>query len=670
MPADVVALGAQPFDTWDNGLLALCESIRDHQRLRAVLVRLERTAERQSVTVEDLCALMLSTPPGARARAEADDAPTPPPPATPETSRLKDAYDRASEAAEAPLRRREEKARAAFGPDDPRRMLVDTIWGLHATALVDASDRLGAADPFCRLGARLALWFKSGPVGPWMGVPLGEDVSGIWDLAARLLPLARAEGEAGQAALSLLRLALGHERLDHVEAASSLNALLAKAEGMAAKVLCLSLMAAMLSDCTDEGQLSAQEFDRVLARTIWRWRREAEADQGATGSLLEWFGRGRRPLLLPDLSDAIESLAYRLDDWPEDSPAQLPSVLAKLLVNVGPTAWADGQLPFVFGGEWEPERAFPAQMASSLPEAHDLLRLLSLRSGDWREGGEFAAAFWGDPSYALADTMYLRTAATNALSRGDPALADMLLGGWLLTRLAAGLAVPYPADIARTIRSIPSEERVSTRAVLGLLQAECVSAPAPARHLAGLLSYLPPLPPATPPDPEAELRLHLTEPSWEALSTEERRGLLESECVFRDWRRLALEEVRARGPAVLLTPWAKLFESLLRRALRRAHRDLWPRVHDRTTLGHLVDLTKHAWDIAASEGWPDDDPRRRHLVGEPALGMLEELNAANRRVKHPGETPPDWPEVAAFRARLLYGGVLRRALEAAGPPVG
>jgi hypothetical protein len=369
------------------------------------------------------------------------------------------------------------------------------------------------------------------------------------------------------------------------------------------------------------------------------------------------------------MSCAIEAMAYRLEDWPEDSPARLPAAPADLLVRVGPSAWPDGQLPLVFAQcDRGVESALPGHLASRLPEAHDLLRLLSLRSGDWSDaGGEFGAGFRGDPAGGDDRTMDLRTACTNALARGDLALADMLLGGWLLARLAAGQAVPHPADVARTLRGIPAEERVSTLAVLGLLVAESGAASAASRQLAGLTTYLPPVPPFAPPDAEAELREHLTEASFAALSAEEARRLLESERLFRDLRRLGPGEAATRGPAVLLTPWAALFETLLRRALRRAHKDLLPQVHDPTTLGTLVPLMVRAWQLAEAEAWSDHDPRRPRLVGEPVLGMLLDLNAANCRVKHPDGTPPGWREVATFRSRLIYGGALQRVLEAAGP---
>jgi hypothetical protein len=77
VPTHIVALDKHPYDTWDKGLAALSDAIADRQRLPAVLGRLERMAERQGVTAEDLYALLLTTPPSAPKEPEAAEPPGP-----------------------------------------------------------------------------------------------------------------------------------------------------------------------------------------------------------------------------------------------------------------------------------------------------------------------------------------------------------------------------------------------------------------------------------------------------------------------------------------------------------------------------------------------------------------------------------------------------------------
>ena len=128
---------AEPYATWDEGILEVCSSMADRHRMPAVLQRLERTAERLALSAEDLCILALVSPVNAPVQlvrpgpteALIKTGPDQPKLMTEWGLRLTAAAD----AAVAPLRAREEKAEAAFGPSDPRRILANTLWGVVAS---------------------------------------------------------------------------------------------------------------------------------------------------------------------------------------------------------------------------------------------------------------------------------------------------------------------------------------------------------------------------------------------------------------------------------------------------------------------------------------------------------------------------------------------------------
>lgn len=682
MTADIVSLAPEPYATWNDGLLAVCEAMGDRHRLPSVLRRLERTAERLKITSEDLCALALTMPVGAPAEPVAASKAAAPKSlatgtvASPQApSDWGDRLRAGLNAIEAPIRAREQEAEAAFASDDPRRILADTLWGVVATVFVEASDRLGAADPFRRLGARLGLWFFPSSVRRWMGVHLGEDTQGIEAMLRRLLTRFTPEDEPGHAALRLLRITAQVETLPH--SAEGIDVLLdigQAIEGRAARVLQDSLLLAMMDAVGWDQRQALNRADVQLAISLLnRPNEESDAGLGPTASLPAWLREQRHAVLLPDLAWFLPDICFHLTEWPEGKPPEVLEVVVRMLGEQGFAVFPQGPLPLTFYRQFEQRLELPARLADALPEAHDLLRLLSLRDSDWSEaGGEFDPAFWGDPLRPDDGVMDLRTACERAIRRGDPALADMLIGGWLLHALLGGRrALPQVPDIARMIRCIPADDRVSVNAALGLGMAEMTADAEAQRRLSHLLSYLPPILAHEPFEPEADLRAHLGEEQWGWLSLSEQRVLLENERLFRDWRRLRPEDADARGPAKLLPHWAAVFEPLIRRALRRCDRRLALTIHDRMTLGESLNVMWKALNMAYDEQWPEADPRRRHLIGEDWLVMLKDLNRANTQWgKHlAGEgSAPAWHEVAALRSRVIFGGALRRCLEAAGKP--
>lgn len=676
MLTNVVPLAAEPYTTWDEGILALCEAVSDHHRLPAVLRRLERTAEHLTLTAEDLCILALVSPLDVSAE---DPEPVADPAEQPaqhqQSSEMYELYARLRnkifEATETPIRRREKAALSAFGPDDPRRILSDTIWGIVAAGLAHVSDRLAERDPFMRLARRLGLWFAPASGARWMGVKLG-DVSGVLALLERLVRGSKPASEDDALAHELLMMAVGKSRIPSGAEAGQLLCEILNARRSFLPTLFAAILMARLESLDWQDSDEVRDLDGLLADLLEHdpsW--SDDSFDGSTGSIPVWLQRGRKPFLLPDVSHTLSALSAALSDWTKTGPRTLKA-LVRLIERAGPSSLPQGPFPLNFFGGWDKDQNLPADLAEPLPEAHDLMRLLSLRDGDWAEaGGEFSASFWGDPKSVSVDVVDLRQACCAALDRGDPALADMLIGAWLLFWLhETRRPLPYVADIAGVIRRIPSEDRVSINAVLGLAAADMAADATSLRHLDALRSYLPPVPAVSPSDPEAELRAHLGDEAWGWLSVESRRVLVENERLFRDWLRLGTAEADARGPAKLLPHWAAVFEPLLRRALRRCDRGLAIQVTDKTPLGELLHKVEAAWRLA--EAWPEDDARRRYLIGGVWLEMLADLNRVNTQWgKHLVSThipSPGWHDVAALRSRIIFGGALRHCLEAAGQP--
>src|SRR5262245_4224025 len=56
----MVARLLQPFDSWDSGLVALCDALADSDREKVVVSRLEATARVLPMTSDDIIALALT----------------------------------------------------------------------------------------------------------------------------------------------------------------------------------------------------------------------------------------------------------------------------------------------------------------------------------------------------------------------------------------------------------------------------------------------------------------------------------------------------------------------------------------------------------------------------------------------------------------------------------
>ena len=158
----MVAQLVQPFDSWDNGLVALCDALANTEREKVVVSRLEVTAANVALTLNDIVALALTVPCSARFK------------------RMKVLHDRCDPKIQEIAKQldRDGKLSQIFAEASEARDRIDQfvfsafpevrsttsaqryyLWP-SSTALVDVSKRLGETDPFLRLSRRLSLWFK------------------------------------------------------------------------------------------------------------------------------------------------------------------------------------------------------------------------------------------------------------------------------------------------------------------------------------------------------------------------------------------------------------------------------------------------------------------------------------------------------------------------------
>lgn len=672
MTNNILPFTSEPYGSWDEGILSLCDSLTDRHRFSAALLRMERTAKRLPPSVEDLCILALVSPLQALAKPINPEA-TKRPRAGQEKQRpeVAEAVSQALARINAWVSRtdaREQQAAAAFDPGDPRHILSGTIWGIVAAAMVDVSDRLDTADPFRRLGSRLRLWFHASSARRWLGVAQGVDCHLIWDLLRDLVARLPQPTDDNAAAAKLLRITTQLELLPHSpEGLDVLFELGEEIEGKAARVLLESLILATMEHIDWDNSAMLQQADcRLYISVMNRTYENEDVSFGPTASLAEWLKRDKRSVFLPDLSWFMQEICCHLHEWPDGKP-EVVNALADLTVREGFGVFSQGPFPLAHYGV--DGNNLTTRLFQSLPEAHDLLRLLSLNDGDWSEGGEAGPDFWGAPRNSEYTVVNLLTACERALERGDPALADMLLGCWLVFLLLGTRRVlPDVAGVARLIRRLPTEDRASVNAVLRLINADLTNDAESSQRLSSLLSYLPPVGEFAPSQPEADLRAHLGDEEWNSLRPQDQRVLLENERLFRDLRAVGETGANDRGPAKLLPHWAAVFEPLLRSALRRCSLEITKKIKDKTTLGQLLPRLEQVLKDAG--GWALDDPRRQYVIEEQWIRMLQELDKANlawgKHLDREESPQPSWYDVAALRSRVIFGGALRRCLQAAG----
>ena len=58
----MVARLSRPFDSWNDGLIALCDALPDVDREKIIVARLEATVAKIALTPNDVVALALTVP--------------------------------------------------------------------------------------------------------------------------------------------------------------------------------------------------------------------------------------------------------------------------------------------------------------------------------------------------------------------------------------------------------------------------------------------------------------------------------------------------------------------------------------------------------------------------------------------------------------------------------
>jgi hypothetical protein len=186
----VATIGALtlPYATWQEGLLALADALKDPNREKIIVARLEATAAQIGIGPKEVCALALLVP--SRARFEPAIKHEPHPEAARLGAMMGESLDKTLSGIVDGLHRhqqlRQERVFSAFPESDPRRLLIDTILGFAAAELADVSQRLGEADPFLRLSVRLALWFRQSHDYSRYGIPLANDGRSVVNLVRQL----------------------------------------------------------------------------------------------------------------------------------------------------------------------------------------------------------------------------------------------------------------------------------------------------------------------------------------------------------------------------------------------------------------------------------------------------------------------------------------------------
>jgi len=155
---------------------------------RSLLLDLKPQPPRLDLARKEVCALALLVP--SRARFESAPKHEPHPEAARLGAMISESLDKTLsnivDGMERDRQLRQERVFSAFPESDPRRLLIDTIIGFASAELSDVSQRLGEADPFSRLAARLSLWFKQSTDFSRYGIPYAHDGWPVIYLVRRL----------------------------------------------------------------------------------------------------------------------------------------------------------------------------------------------------------------------------------------------------------------------------------------------------------------------------------------------------------------------------------------------------------------------------------------------------------------------------------------------------
>jgi hypothetical protein len=661
-----------PFATWQEGLFALADALRDPAREKIVVARLEATAAKNTVGLKEICALALLVRSSARFDRETLPKHVPHPTAVALGQRLgkDEAFNKHMEeifeAQDRVERARQEAVPAAFPEGDPRRLLKDTILGFPAALFADASRRLGEADPFSRLARRLSLWFKPFREFSRYGLPLAADGGAVVGAVRRLVD--SIPGEGPKTFQRLLAIWAGEKRLTaDEESVREILTLLFECPkpntGGLDSVLGLEICAALAAD------LDSLDVETIEALFGVMQSIHPHLDDGrpATGVFRTWLGTwsegGERFRLAYDPSQLFCSAQF--SELNGEALEPLLTTTLKDIAQGGHSIFATGPLP-LRGVLFSRKGPLFEMLSKEAPEAADLYLLLSA-DGDYGDmNGPFGEHWYWTGESVDPDAVIFPDVIDRARERGDHALCDMLIGCWtLFCTLFHQAPLPDLVGLAQRINALPMDYRHSTYAVLALLKREAAAIDQICRDMDALLSWLPLIDTAPPEDFEAFLRDVFSPPLWSSLEEKERRRLVQTEESFVTLRRLTPPEREERRFRHMIVDWSAVSEPILRRARKNLGGST--EVDLDKPLGELATNFRRALATGRST-WSDKD-RPRMYAALNRLDVLWLLNDLNKRGgKHLSGAEIAWDDVVNVHSGLYRA--LRALLDVARDPPG
>jgi len=658
----VVETLSLPFSSWRDGLLALASALGDPHRERIIVERLEATAARILIGPRDICALALLV--NSRARLESYPRPAPPP----EMARLIDVANASGELnrlmvgivdnIESRQEAQKRKVFSAFPETDPRRLLNDTIFGSAAAELSDVAQRLGEADPFSRMAVRLSLWFKRFDDFSRYGCPLPHDGWAVIRLVRRLAEtLQSADAERIKRLIAIwsgdVEVLLGREQVEALTSLLSAPDKQFRMDGLDV-ILVLEILGELAGDSENFDVEMLEEIPQLLERLP----RQLEDGRPRTADLIAWLDAlepdgSNRFRLVYDPCSAFSSAKYSEG---ADVLEPLLEATLELMGQAGHSVSPTGPLP-MRGTIFEPGRKMRRTLKEKAPEASELFRLFGI-GGDRNEmdGPHPCQSLWTGDHDPGAITF--PEVIANAAERGDHALCDMLIGGWLLfCTLHRREPLPDLVVVARLITALPADHRSSVYAVLGILKRESADIPQLRRDVAGVLSWLPLVDTAPQEDFSSILREVFSPAVWDTLGREEKDSLVEAESLFLRARRMRQHERNGEPIDAMIIRWSRVAERILRRVLSV----LGTPAEGRRPLGRLIGAAKKTLERKSSSWSLEDQERFRFLA--VALHELDRLDLVNKKgVKHNDGLELKWTHVVQIHTGIHW--TMKTLLEA------
>jgi hypothetical protein len=374
--------------------------------------------------------------------------------------------------------------------------------------------------------------------------------------------------------------------------------------------------------------------------------------------LSTWSERGERFRLVYDPSSAFSSSEF--SELNGDALKPLLTTTLKDIAQRSHSIFATGPLPVrgvLFGREGPLFKALSEQA----PEAADLYLLLSA-DGDYGDSNGPFGEHWYWTGDRVPDAVTFPEVIDRARKRGDHALCDMLIGGWMLfCTLALQAPLPDFVGLAQRINALPTDYRSSVYAVLSLLKREAVAIEPIRRDMDALLSWLPLIDTAPPENIEDFLQELFSTQLWSVLDERERRRLVHSEATFISLRRLTRHERQPERFRLLIVDCSAVAELVLRRACKGVDSSL--AANSEKPLGNLA----ADFDRALSARWDRKDVPRMHAARN-GLAVLRSLNDINKRAgKHLGGEEITWEEVV--NVHTGFYPALRSLLDVANSPL-